>query len=59
MASKLVQARYHFILAQTEKSKCQQDIVNTLRTAATISTQRSYADLIYKMKKVLPEFFGF
>ena len=37
----------------------QQHMVDIKRTASVISTQRSYADLIFKIKKILPEFMGF
>ena len=39
--------------------KSQQQVVDTIRTSSIISTQRSYADLIFKIKRILPEFMGF
>lgn len=34
-------------------------MIDIIKTASVISTQRSYADLIFKIKKILPEFMGF
>lgn len=34
-------------------------MVDTIKTSSIISTQRSYADLIFKIKRILPEFMGF
>lgn len=30
-----------------------------MKTTAVISTQRSYADLIWRIKKIMPKFLGF
>ena len=59
MYSALIQAKVQQIQAQVGERRTQQEVVDTIRAASVICTQRSYSDFIFNCKRTLPDFFGF
>jgi hypothetical protein len=47
------------IIAEQEIIVKETEVLNTIRLASNICTQKNYRDLLRKMKETLPPFFGF
>lgn len=47
------------IMTRSKQKDLQNEVIHTLKIAGLMSNQRSYADLIYSCKQVIPQYFGF
>jgi hypothetical protein len=59
LCGNFLQIKLHQILATIELKVTQRDVVKTIKTAAVVSTQRSYSDFIFRAKNILPDYLGF
>ena len=49
----------HQTLARVAQSRTQKEVVQAIAASSVVCTQRSYADLLWHARKILPDFFGF
>lgn len=59
IACKFVEVKLHELMSRHETKQHKQEVIDTIKLASVVSTQRSYADLILKMKKLIPDYLGF
>jgi hypothetical protein len=59
MACVFVQVKLHELIERQERNVHKQEVVDTIKLVSIVSTQRTYADLILQMKKLIPAYLGF
>jgi len=46
-------------MATYNEKSTQNEVLETIRTASVICTQRSYSDFVFNCREILPDYFGF
>jgi transcriptional regulator with GAF, ATPase, and Fis domain len=59
MIASFVQSKLDKVLAVRDNRLARSEVVESIRLASMICTQRSYSELFQNMRNILPQFFGF